>query len=285
MLSHLRVRNLGVLEDASIDPGPGFTVITGETGTGKTMLFGGLRLLTGEKAKQTAVGPFAEEAVSDGLFEDGDAELGVTRVVPRDGKSRAYLDGNLVAAGILEERLGGLVEIVGQHDQMLLRRSQSVLHLVDGDLDEEGVGIQICYEETWGRYRSAVDDQHRLGGDRTGLERELDLVRYQAKEIASAGLETGDDERAESMAARLRNSQMIREHLGLATQELEAASENTGNVLSRLRRIGAIDTGISEQLSMAETLSGLTDDLLRDIRDLAETASEDLRPSSSWNSG
>jgi DNA repair protein RecN (Recombination protein N) len=275
MLSHLRARNLGVLEDASIDPGSGLTVITGETGAGKTLLLGALRLLLGEKAKQTAVGPFAEEATSEGLFEDDSVEFGVTRIVPRDGKSRAYLDGSLVAAGILEERLGSLVEIVGQHDQLALRRSQSVLGLVDGVLDDDGSVIKTRYEETWGRYRSAVDDQRRLGGDRMALERELDLVRYQANEIRGAGLEPGDDQRIESMVARLRNSEMMRDTLAEATGELETAAESTGRVVSRLRKLAALDTGLGEQVSAAETLGELTHDLLSTIRDLAETAHDD----------
>ena len=275
MLSHLRVRNLGVLEDASIDPGPGFTVITGETGAGKTLLLGALRLLVGEKAKQTAVGPFAEEATSEGLFEEGDAEFGVTRVVPRDGKSRAYLDGNLVAAGVLEEKVGAMVELVGQHDQMLLRRSQSVLGLVDGALDEQGARTRARYEETWSRHRSALDDQRRLGGDRMALERELDLVRYQANEIAVAGLDMGDDQRLESMMTRLRNTELMRENLAAATDELESAAENTGSVVSRLRKLATVDAGLGEQLSAAETLGDLTHDLLSGVRDLAESANDD----------
>ena len=277
MLSHLRVRNLGVLEDASIDPGPGFTVITGETGAGKTLLLGALRLLVGEKAKQTAVGPFADQATSDGLFEEGSTEFGVTRIVPRDGKSRAYLDGTLVAAGILEARLGTLVEIVGQHDQLLLRRSQSVLNLVDGVLDDDGSQIRALYDDTWARYRSALDDQRRLGGDRMALERELDLVRYQANEIAAAELETGDDQRIESMVARLRNAEMMRETLIEATGELEAAAESTGKVVSNLRKLAAIDSGLGTQMAAAEILGDLTHDLLSTVRDLAETATEDPR--------
>jgi DNA repair protein RecN (Recombination protein N) len=275
MLSHLRARNLGILEDASIDPGPGFTVITGETGAGKTLLLGALRLLVGEKAKQTAVGPFAVEASSEGLFEDGGNEFGVTRVVPRDGKSRAYLDGSLVAAGILEEKVGAVVEIVGQHDQLLLRRSKSVLALVDGVLDETGTRTRDLYDETWARYRTALDDQRRLGGDPMALERELDLVRYQANEISSLGLEPGDDERIESMVARLRNSEMIRENLVAATAELETALEGTGNVVSRLRKLSDVDTALGAQLASAESLSELTHDLLSEVRGIAEASGED----------
>ena len=88
------------------------------------MLLGGLRLLTGEKAKTSAVGPFGEEAVAEGLFSGEEGDVGVTRVVPRKAKSRAYLNGTLAASGALEERIGGLVEIVGQHDRLLLQRAR-----------------------------------------------------------------------------------------------------------------------------------------------------------------
>ena len=275
MLSYLRARNLGVLEDASIEPGPGFTVITGETGAGKTMLLGALRLLTGEKPKSSAVGPFADETVSEGLFSDSGAELGITRVVPRAGKSRAYMDGSLVAAGALGDKLGGLVEIVGQHDQMLLRRGQPVLHLVDGALDEHGRKVRERYEDAWARHRTALDQQRRLGGDRMGLERELDLVRYQVREIDSAGLQPGDDQRMESMASRLRSAELIRDNLGLAREELESIAESAGSVVSRLRKVTAVDETVTDRLAQAEAIGEMAQDLVRAVREAAESTSED----------
>ena len=275
MIHHLRVANLGVLEDASIDPGPGFTVITGETGAGKTMLLGALRLLTGEKAKTSAVGPFGEVATAEGLFSGEEIEIGVTRVVPRKAKSRAYLDGALTASGALEERIGGLVEIVGQHDRLLLQRSQTVLALVDSMLTGPGLKARSRYGDAWARYQAAVEDQHRLGGDRTGLERELDLLRYQADEIAGAGLVAGDDKRFESMAARLRNAEAMRENLTVATNELERLTESSGEVLTRLRKLAVIDSSIADPVAAAESLDVVAHDLLRDLRDLGDTAFED----------
>lgn len=275
MLHHLRVANLGVLEDASIDPGPGFTVITGETGAGKTMLLGALRLLTGEKPNTSAVGPFGDEAVAEGLFGDGDRDLGVTRVVPRGGKSRAYLDGTLVAASVLDEKVGVLVEIVGQHDRLLLQRSQSVLGLVDAMLDETGRKTRVGYEDAWARHRSAVEGQRRLGGDRSGLERELDLLRYQANEIDAAGLQPGDDLRMESMASRLRNAESVRENLMAAIDELESLAGGAGQVVSRLRKLTVIDPTIADQVTAAEGLDVVAHDLLTELRGMAESANED----------
>ncbi|MET0565473.1 MAG: AAA family ATPase [Acidimicrobiia bacterium] len=275
MIHHLRVANLGVLEDASIEPGPGFTVITGETGAGKTMLLGALRLLTGEKAKTSAVGPFGEEALAEGLFSGEDGEVGVTRVVPRKAKSRAYLDGALAASGKLEERIGGLVEIVGQHDRLLLQKSQTVLALVDSTLTGPGLQARSRYADAWSRYQAAVQDQLRLGGDRTGLERDLDLLRYQANEIEGAGLIAGDDLRFESMAARLKNAEAVRENLTAATDELERLAESSGEVVAKLRKLAMIDPGMADPVKSAESLDVVAHDLLRDLRGLSDTAFED----------
>ncbi|MGB7860613.1 MAG: AAA family ATPase, partial [Acidimicrobiia bacterium] len=121
MLAHLAVHNLGVLANASIDPSPGFTVITGETGAGKTLLLGGLRLILGAKSLSSEVGAASDRTQVDGLIIRDGQEVGVTRVVPRNGNSRAHLDGVIVSAAALDEALGTIVEIVGQHDQLSLR--------------------------------------------------------------------------------------------------------------------------------------------------------------------
>ncbi len=275
MLRHLRARNLGVLGDAEIDPGEGFTVITGETGAGKTLLLGALRLLIGDKARPDAVGPFADETQADGLFEDGAEELGVSRVVPRDGRSRAYLEGALVSVGALTNRIGKLVDIVGQHDQLRLRRPSVVLELLDNVLDEQGVHAQSAYQGCWKAYRSSLEDQASLGGDLMALERELDLVSHQAREIEGAGLQAGDDEDAEAMASRLRNAEAIRGHLGYALDKAENVADLSGEVVSALRKIADMDPGLSAAAEAWEGVAEQVAVLHRSVRDAAEDVRED----------
>ncbi|MGA7281346.1 MAG: AAA family ATPase [Acidimicrobiia bacterium] len=269
MLNHLRGKNLGVLEDAAIAPAEGFTVITGETGAGKTLLLGALRLLAGGRPNTNAVGPKADELTAEGLFVDGGAELGVTRIVPRDGRSRAYLDGAIVSAETLEQRLGGLIEIVGQHDQMRLRQPQADIGFLDGALDPDCLVIREQYARAWIAYREAQDDQKRLGGDTMALERELDLVRYQAREITEAGLSAGDDAEMERLATRLRNAGLIRESLSLALSELETASDSLGLAVSALRKAESAEADLGEAHVMAQTSADVTHDLIREIRDAA----------------
>ncbi|HEU4895920.1 MAG TPA: AAA family ATPase [Acidimicrobiia bacterium] len=269
-LEHLRVANLGVLEDAAIDPSPGFTVITGETGAGKTLLLGGLRLILGDKSDSGAVGPYREEAQADGLIVVGDSEMGASRVVPRDGRSRAHLDGTLVSAATLQERLGSLVEIVGQHDQLSMTRPARLLDLLDSVLDEQGRACLTAYRESWSSLQDALARRERLGGDQIALARELDLARYQASEISSAQLEPGLDERLEADVSRMRNIEEIREHLAETTRLVESMAEQAGEVVSRLRKAMGLDDTLADLANDADGLAASVTELGREARRAGE---------------
>lgn len=265
-LDHLRVANFGVLEDAAIDPSPGFTVITGETGAGKTLLLGGLRLILGEKPNPGAVGPFADGAQVDGLFVVDDEEVGASRMVPRDGRSRAHLEGTIVSARTMAERLGSFVEIVGQHDQLSITRPSHLLELIDGVLDEEGNEAKEGFREAWSNLQDALRRQQQLGGDQLALARELDLIRYQATEIAGAGLEPGLDERLEMDVSRLRNVEEIREHLVETGRITELLAETAGELVSRLRKASGLDPTLSDLAAQADGLAEAITELGREAR-------------------
>lgn len=270
MLDHLRVVNLGVLEDAAVDPSPGFTVITGETGAGKTLLLGGLRLILGGKADSGAVGPFGDRAQVDGLFVVGDDELGASRVIPREGRSRAHLEGTIVSAAALEERLGSMVEIVGQHDQLSITRPSHLLELIDTVLDEAGQNALGAYREAWSTLQDALERQKSLGGDQIALARELDLVRYQANEIARADLEPALDEQLETDVSRLRNVEEIKEHLAETVRITEHMVEMAGELVSRLRKAFGLDPTLADLATEADGLAAALSELSRESRTSAE---------------
>lgn len=275
MLEHLRVANLGVLEDAAIDPSRGFTVITGETGAGKTLLLGGLRLILGGKPDPGAVGPAAELAQVDGLFVVGEEELGASRIVPRDGRSRAHLEGTIVSAGTLAERLGSVVEIVGQHDQLSIARPSHVLNTIDGVLDDRDRAVREDYRAVWASLQDALERRSQLGGDQTALARELDLARYQASEIAAADLEPGLDEQLEASLSRLRNVEEIREHLAETMSLAESMGESAGELVSRLRKASGLDPALDGLAGDADVLAESIADLARSSRVSAESLDVD----------
>ena len=255
-LHHLRVANLGVIGDASIELVPGFNVVTGETGAGKTLLLGGLRLLVGEKADSGAVGPVGDEARAEGLFVDGEEEIAVTRIVPSEGRSRAHSNGVLVSANVLAEQGAGLVEIVGQHDQIGLKRPAEVLGLIDGGKSMNTVRDE--YGTAWHSYQTALADQALLGGDEMSLRRELDLLVFQANEILGAGVEPGEDHALEMEASRLRNVEELESQLAEAVNLLEQMTEQGGEVVARLRKASDFDPSVEAGEGLMDTLTALS---------------------------
>jgi DNA repair protein RecN (Recombination protein N) len=270
MLGHLRVANLGVLQEVSIEPDSGLTVITGETGAGKTLLLGGLRLLLGEKADSSAVGPFSDNGQADGLFEAGEEEVGVTRIVPARGRSRAYIDGSIVSADALSAKVGALVEIVGQHDHLSLKQGSRVLALIDGALDEEKARHLAEYRTAWNALQEVRERQADLGGNEMALRQELDLVRFQATEIEAASLEAGEDEALETEASRHENVFELRELLAESMDIGDGLSDQSGELVSRLRRLRSLDASQSHLVEQAEGVAATLSELLTDVRRNAE---------------
>ena len=115
MLVELRIRDLGVIEEVSLVLGPGMTALTGETGAGKTLLVEAIELLVGGRADASLVRPGAAEARIDGRFVRDDEEIVLSRVVPSEGRSRAYVDGRPVPVAALAEHGAALVDLHGQH--------------------------------------------------------------------------------------------------------------------------------------------------------------------------
>lgn len=266
MLRHLAVRNVGVVADAQLSPSTGFTVITGETGAGKTLLIGGLRLLMGEKTSPGIVGPKADEAAAEGLIGSDSSEVGVTRIVPRVGNSRAHLDGSIVAARVLEEKVSAVLEVVGQHDQLSLRRAGHVVSMIDSTLNGKGRDALLAYQDAWARLTELSKQREHLGGDLRSLRRELDLVEHQASEVESAGLQGGEDELLDAEAGRLRNSREILEQLGSSEELAERLIEDAADVVARLRKVGELDTGAASHVGTAESISSQLIELRTDLR-------------------
>lgn len=265
MLHHLRVVNFGVIADTAIDLSPGLNVITGETGAGKTLLLGGLRLLLGEKADMSVVSGGEGEARVEGLFSDGDRETPVGRIVPAAGRSRAYADGLLVSAASLAERVGNLVEVIGQHDQLALRRPATILTLVDGAAPGAVEPRREEYRVAWDRLREVEQEAESLGGDGMALRRELDLVAFQAEEIGRLRPDHDEDVTLEGEASRLRNLEEITLTLSETSRIVEEMAEHGGEAVARLRKVAELDPSSQGLAESAELLAEQVSELARAV--------------------
>ena len=217
MLHELHIENLGIIADLTLVLGPGMTVLTGETGAGKTMLVEAIDLLVGGRSDPTLVRPGATEARVEGRFVVDDDELVLARVIPAEGRSRAYLNGRLATVATLADEGVRLVDLHGQHSH------QSLLSMAAQRTALDRFGAVDLAPLRAARAALAEIDASlaALGGDTRARAREIDLLRFQADELDAAAL-VGPDEDDELAAAEavLSDALAHREAAALATAAL-----------------------------------------------------------------
>ena len=280
MLDELSVTNLGIIASARVEPGGGMVVVSGETGTGKTLLLGALRLLTGAPARSGLIGPHGAESVVEGRFLLDGEELIVSRRLHGRG-SRSYINGAMVPARVLAERLAGSVEIVGQHDPLSLTRPNALRALIDLRLDSPGCAA--TYRGAWKRTRQLEAAAEQLGGDLRSLEREQDLLTYQIREIEESGFSPGEGEELEHLASRLGNAEEIGELLAGARRDLAAVRDRLGPAVGAIRRVCDLDPDQDGLLEMLEGLDATVAESLTATREAWEDIDTDPRALASVN--
>jgi len=279
VLVELRVRDLGVIADLDLLIGPGMTALTGETGAGKTLVVEALELLVGGRADASMVRSGATEAVVEGRFVDGDHEVVLSRAVPSTGRSRAYVDGRMAPVSMLSEIGDALVDLHGQHAHQSLLHQSAQRDALDGFA---GADLEPVAEAR--RELASIDARlGELGGDPRALARTVDLLGFQADEIAAAAItsETEDTELA-SEAALLGQVGALRLAMAEASDALagsEASSAQSGLGASDL--LGRALLQLSDYESLADLTEPLraaqaeVEDVVRELRLRDERLDED----------
>lgn len=271
MLSELHVEHLGVIGSLDLVLGPGLIAVTGETGAGKTLIVDAIALLTGARSGGDLVRPDAAEARVDGRFVEADDEQVLSRVQPRQGRSRAYVDGRLATAAHLADLSSHRVELHGQHHhQGLLRRS------VQRDALDDFAGIDTtALRAARGKLTQIDAELAALGGDQRARAREIDLLQHQIDDIERADVRDLDEEETlESEHDRLADAVELRRQGEAA---LEALRGEDG-ALDRLAAARHLVDGRRAFRLHAERLRGLAadlDDAAHALRRDVESVEED----------
>ncbi len=224
MLVELHVVDLGIVEDLNLVLGSGLTAITGETGAGKTLLVEALELLVGGRADVALVRDGAAEARVEGRFVHPDTatETVLARVLPRDGRSRAYVDGRLATAAELAEVGRALVDLHGQHAHQSLLDPAVQRAALDRFAGAPALDAHSQYRAARAEVRALDAELDALGGDARARAREIDLLRYQVGEIVAAGLDDpAEDVALEAEELLLADAVAHREALTHAYEALE----------------------------------------------------------------
>ncbi|RKG58024.1 DNA repair protein RecN [Corallococcus sp. AB011P] len=269
MLLGLRISNVAVIEEVEVAFGAGLTVLTGETGAGKSILVDALGLLLGGRADADVIRAGCEDAAVEGVFartpvlaarleELGLPDLGeevlVRRVLGRTGRGKVYVNGALVTLGVLGKLTRGAVDIAGQHEHVSLFDSGLHRVLLDkyGRLEE----TLAAYGREWANLREVDARMDALGGDDAKVRERAEFLRFQLDEITRLDPEAGEDVKLDAERRRLGSAQKLKRQG--AEAELLVSGEAPSAVEIVGRALGLVHEGVKCDATLAPVAQSLS---------------------------
>lgn len=288
MLTDLSIKNLAVIEQLQVNFGPGFNVLSGETGAGKSIIIDAMGLLLGQRVRSDLVRTGEETANVEAVFSlqqqpgvrqllqemdfDDDDELVIRRSLSRQGKNRVYVNGAMATLAQLQQLTAPMLAIFGQHDQQQLQRVENHLRLLDGfGQCQELLGDYQHHYRQWRTLQKQLETLQQSERDRADR---IDLLSFQHQEITAAALQSGEDE--ELAAERLRLQHAERLYAG-CQQGYERLYADQGAVCEQLGSVNQVLEGLVEVEpkllgpveAMRDALFGL-EDAAGQLRQLAD---------------
>ncbi len=273
MLRELRIRNFVLIEELSLELAPGFNVLTGETGAGKTIIIDALGLLLGERVRGDLIRPGTEEASVEAVFERFDTRGGkriqhflvgqgfepdpeglfVKRMIRRDGRGRCYINSSPTQLKVLEELGELLVDIHGQHEHQSLLRIDVHMDLLDAYAGVESQTESVRFK--FSQLSEIHQEIERLEEAQRERRRQEDLLKFQIEEIEQAEIMADEEEPLERERRMLQhserlaeNTQAIQKLLVEGTEERQAIVDGLADIQRRLQEMAEVD----ESLASAE---------------------------------
>jgi DNA repair protein RecN (Recombination protein N) len=284
MLRELSIKNFAIIDDLQICFSEGLTVLSGETGAGKSIIINAVNLLLGSRATSTLVRTGAEIAELEALFEiapksrvaalmeeygyDSSEGLIIRRIISRSDRHRIYINGKISTIQILESVTENLASISGQHvHQGLLKDDQHLLIL-----DRFG-GLMPLRNEAGSLFNQIVPMAKKLK-DLNSLKNrqteQIDFLSYQKREITEASVKPGEDAELESLRTRLKNAEFLQESVGNSIEELYGAQgsviEQLGIIGKNLAKAGRIDPALSSKAEAVSAVAYNIEDIANELR-------------------
>ena len=282
MLVQLKIVNIGLVSDSTIMFGPGFNVITGETGAGKSMTVGAVNLISGERTSSGILSPGVEKGSVEAFFdleeqkniletlsgvgvdcEDG--QLVIRREIFSNGKNRCLVNGALVTLTQIKQIGDMLIDIHGPHDHQSLLRSSYHIYILDSfaGLEKERETYASCYQD----YVGLRDEKERLLNQTGADESMTDFLKFQINEIDQASLDEAEEEELLKEEALLENVVSLREYGQSAYDELYASD---GSVIERVAEIKTAVEKIAEIENSFLPSAEKVEEIIIDLKDITD---------------
>ena len=272
MIDEIRVENLALIREASLVPCSGLTVLTGETGAGKTALLSALKLLMGERADASSVREGEAGLVVEGRFFKGadDPEgFGVVRSVSADGRSRVKIDGSISSVRELATRVGSMIDLCGQHEHQSLLDSANHVRMVDSWAADTIAPILDDYRAKLHLARAAAAELARVTEASRSKGALLDEARFTVERISEVDPRLGEYEELEESLPRAEHAEALASAANDAQSllsEENAALDSLNGAIAELQRMAGVDKKLSEFADSLAEASILIEDAAADLR-------------------
>lgn len=277
MISTLHIKNIGIIDDLSIDFNEGFNVLTGETGAGKTLIISSLGIIAGGRFSKEMIRKGEEHSLIEvNIFypqseyaEDGN--IIVSREMYSNGRNTCKINGKLVTVAELKSVMSKIIDIHGQHDNQNLLNNMQHIYYLDGFIGEELKEIKKEYQEDFNKFNDIKNKFKGNYGDNIEKERRLDLLRYQYKEIDGANLRIGEDLELKEKHKIMLNSEKLRENLKIIDESINSnAIEYISNSIRCLEKIESYGETYKNKLNELKNIYYELQETARDLGSLKD---------------
>ena len=282
MIDEIQVRNLALIKQASLVPAPGLTVLTGETGAGKTALLSALKLLMGVRADKDFVRDGEQSLEVSGRFfglanaegPDGDEEasdeLVATRRVSSDGRSRVTLDGRMASVRELAARVASTIDLCGQHEQQQLMKPTAHVRMLDAWAGEAVAVLQNAYKQAFSQAKAAAEEFDHVLNAGADSSAKLDEARFTLERIDAVGPREGEYEELSARLARAEHAEALALAANRAHEALggdEGAIDLLNSAIAALDEGGRFDADLSALADSLREAGFVLEDVARSARD------------------
>ena len=277
MISTLHIKNIGIIDDLSIDLNNGLNILTGETGAGKTLIIDSLGIISGERFSKDMIRKgenfsFVEACIylpENEMAVDGN--IIVSREIYANGRNMCKINGRMVTVNELKNFMENVIDIHGQHDNQQLLNPSTHIEYLDSFGEKEIKELKMQYKELYKQYNSIKIELKNNYGDDKEKQRKLDLLKYQFEEIDNANLKLGEDEKLEADRKIILNSEKINESLNVADMEItEHTIDAINEAIRALEKIENLDENYAKTLNSLKSTYYDIQEIGRDISSLRE---------------
>ena len=276
MIGTLHIKNIGIIDEISIDLGEGFNVITGETGAGKSLIIDSLSIISGGRFSKEMIRKDQEYSFIElNLFlkkkkKSIDGSVIVSREIHINGKNSCKINGRLVTVNELKEFMSKVIDIHGQHENQLILNENEHIEYLDAFI-KENITEKDNYKNLYLEYKNIQKELKENYGDDKEKERKLDLLKYELNEIDATNLKIGEEEELEEQSKIMQNSEKLQNSLNNVDIELnENAVTAISNSIRSLEKIEDCGEHYQNKLSELKDIYYTVQELARDISYMKE---------------